>query len=108
MAAAVARFQAGGKPPKCACGGNLKPAVVMFGESLPRAELALAFKAAKNCDLVISIGSTLSVEPAASAPLSAQAAGKPYAIINIGPTAHDRAAVIKIEADAVKILPELF
>ncbi|MBI4801283.1 MAG: hypothetical protein HY796_02055 [Elusimicrobia bacterium] len=107
MAAALGRFLAGGKPPKCSCGGYLKPAVVMFGESLPQAELGLAFKAAKNCDLVISIGSTLSVEPAASVPLSARADGKPYAIINRGPTAHDRAAVVKIDADAVQVLPEL-
>ncbi|MBU2575432.1 MAG: Sir2 family NAD-dependent protein deacetylase [Elusimicrobia bacterium] len=107
MAAALGRFLAGGKPPKCACGGRLKPAVVMFGESLPQAELGLAFKAAQNCDLAISIGSTLSVEPAASVPLSARAAGKPYAIINRGSTAHDQAAVIKIDADAVAVLPEL-
>lgn len=107
MAAALGRFLDNGKPPKCACGGLLKPAVVMFGESLPQAELELAFRAAQNCDLAISIGSTLSVEPAASVPLSAHAAGKPYAIINRGETAHDRAATIKIDADAAEILPAL-
>lgn len=108
MAAALARFLDSGKPPRCVCGGFLKPAVVMFGESLPQAELGLAFKAAGNCDLVISIGSTLSVQPAASVPLSAREAGKPYAIINRGGTAHDRSAMIKIDDDAVKILPQLF
>lgn len=107
MAAALGRFQDSGKPPRCSCGGLLKPAVVMFGESMPQAELGLAFSAARNCDLVISIGSTLSVEPAASVPLSACAAGKPYAIINRGETAHDRAALLKIDADAAVVLPEL-
>lgn len=107
MTVALGRFLDSGKPPRCACGGLLKPAVVMFGESLPQAELGLAFRAAQNCDLAISIGSTLSIEPAASVPLSARAAGKPYAIINRGETAHDRAALIKIDADAARVLPEL-
>lgn len=108
MAAAVGRFLDSGKPPKCACGGLLKPAVVMFGESMPQAELGLAFKAAENCDLAISVGSTLSVQPAASVPLSVRAAGKHYAIVNKGATAQDWAAGIKIDGDAAQVLPELF
>ena len=107
MAAAVARFLATGKPPKCACGGFLKPAVVMFGEAMPQAELGLARRAAANCDLAVAVGSTLSVEPAASVPLSARADGKPYVIINRGPTAHDSAAVLKIDGAAEEILPRV-
>jgi len=108
MAVAVGKFLVTGKPPKCACGGILKPAVVMFGEAMPQAELGLARKAAANCDLVLVIGSTLSVEPAASVPLSAHAEGKPYVIINRGLTAHDSAALIKIDGDAAEILPRIF
>lgn len=107
MAAAVGKFLAAGKPPKCACGGFLKPGVVMFGEAMPQAELGLARKAVANCDLVLAIGSTLSVEPAASGPLSARADGKPYVVINRGPTAHDSTAVIKIDGAAEEILPRV-
>lgn len=107
MAEALEKFRADGAPPQCSCGGWLKPAVVMFGEPLERENLVKAFKAAEDCDLVISAGSSLSVEPAASVPLSAKAGGKPYLIVNRGPTAHDKAADIKLDGDACELLPEL-
>lgn len=108
MEEALAGFKADGAPPQCSCGGWLKPAVVMFGEPLESESLIKAFKAAENCDLVVSIGSSLSVEPAASIPLSAKAGGKPYIIINKGPTAHDNAADIKLDGDACAIVPVIF
>ena len=107
MAEALDKFKADGAPPLCSCGGWLKPAVVMFGEPLDRESLVKAFKAAEDCDLAISAGSSLSVEPAASIPLSAKAGGKPYLIVNRGPTAHDKAADIKLDGDACLLLPEL-
>ena len=107
MAEALDKFKADGAPPLCSCGGWLKPAVVMFGEPLDQESLVKAFKAAEDCDLAISAGSSLSVEPAASIPLSAKAGGKPYLIINRGPTAHDKAADIKLDGDACLLLPEL-
>jgi len=82
--------------------------VIMFGQPLDQETLIKAFRAAEGCDLAISIGSTLSVEPAASVPLSAKSAGKPYLIINRGPTAHDALADLKLDADACEVLPELF
>ena len=108
MEEALGKFRESGAPPQCACGGWLKPAVVMFGEPLERESLLKAFKAAEDCDLAISVGSSLSVEPAASVPLSAKAAGKPYIIVNRGPTAQDQAADIKLDGDACGILPALF
>lgn len=93
------------KPPKCKCGGYFKPAVVMFGQSIPQDKLYKAFNMAAGCDLVISIGSTLQVEPAASIPLAAYQRGVTYVIINLGETAHDSIANLKIESDAVTILP---
>jgi len=48
------------------------------------------------------------VEPAASVPLSAKAAGKHYIIVNQGPTAQDGAADARLEGDACLLLPELF
>ena len=107
MEAALASFARDGAPPQCSCGGWLKPAVVMFGEPLERESLIKAFKAAEDCDLVISVGSSLSVEPAASVPLAAKAGGKPYIIVNRGPTAHDGAADIKLDGDACELLPVL-
>lgn len=107
MAEALEKFKASGAPPQCECGGWLKPAVVMFGESLDGSNLLKAFAAARDCDLAISVGSTLSVEPAASVPLAAKAAGKPYIIVNMGPTAQDAAADIRLEGDACEILPSI-
>ncbi|HCC46522.1 MAG TPA: NAD-dependent deacetylase [Elusimicrobia bacterium] len=107
MEEAVAKFNHDGAPPQCACGGWLKPAVIMFGQPLDQETLIKAFRAAENCDLAISVGSTLSVEPAASVPLAAKSAGKPYLTINRGPTAHDSLADLKFDGDACEILPLL-
>lgn len=91
--------------PRCACGGLLKTATVSFGQSLPPGLLERALDSARRADLVLSIGSTLSVEPAASVPRAACEAGAPYAIINQGPTEHDSLASLRIDADAVEALP---
>ncbi len=98
-------FQKTRRCPLCPCGGFLKTATVSFGQAMPEKIMAQAFAAAQRADLVISIGSTLTVEPAASIPLSAARAGAPYAIINRGATAHDPAATLRLEGDAVEILP---
>jgi NAD-dependent deacetylase len=108
MDKALDKFNADGAPPQCACGGWLKPAVVMFGEPLDQENLIKAFRAAEGCDLAVAVGSSLSVEPAASVPLAAKAAGKPYIIVNQGPTAQDGAADVRLEGDACLLLPELF
>jgi NAD-dependent deacetylase len=108
MAEALEKFKADGAPPICACGGWLKPAVVMFGEQLDGGNLTKSFRAAEDCDLAVAVGSSLSVEPAASVPLAAKAAGKPYIIVNRGPTAHDAAADIKLDGDACELLPAIF
>lgn len=108
METAIKSFNTDGAPPQCACGGWLKPAVVMFGEPLEKESLMKAFKAAESCDLAIAVGSSLSVEPAASVPLAAKAGGKPYLIVNRGPTAQDKAADIKLDGDACELLPEIF
>ncbi|MDA8244912.1 MAG: Sir2 family NAD-dependent protein deacetylase [Elusimicrobia bacterium] len=108
MDEALDKFNADGAPPQCACGGWLKPAVIMFGQPLERETLLKAFRAAESCDLVLAAGSTLSVEPAASVPLAARRAGRPYIIVNRGPTAHDPLADVRLEGDAGDILPALF
>jgi NAD-dependent deacetylase len=70
-------------PPPCpACGAPLRPDVVWFGESLPEQALARAWEAAQGCDLLLSVGTSGMVEPAASLPRVAYAAGATVAVIN--------------------------
>ncbi len=99
------RFAADRQPPLCQCGGFLKPATVSFGQSLPEGVLRRAFQGAQRAQLVLAIGSSLEVEPAASIPRTARAAGASYVILNQGPTAHDRLADLKLEGDVTEILP---
>jgi NAD-dependent deacetylase len=95
------------KPPLCHCGGFLKPATVSFGQNLRPADLEQATEVARDCDLVVALGSTLSVYPAASFPLLAAQRGVPYVIINRGPTDHDHQPSVSLRLDGslVEIFP---
>ncbi|TBR16924.1 hypothetical protein EPO15_18135 [bacterium] len=106
-AAAFAVFRKTRRCPTCECGGFLKPATVSFGQAMPQEPLGRALRAAKEADLVLAMGSTLEVEPASSVPLAAAKRGTPYVILNLGPTAHDRRATVKVDGDVVSILPGL-
>ena len=87
--ASFTQFKQTRQPPICECGGFLKPATISFGQTLREPDLARAFAAAADCDLVIALGSTLSVSPAHAIPLAAAQAGAPYIIINRDETDHD-------------------
>ena len=99
-------FAASGVPPTCECGGALKPATISFGQSLVHDDLERSFEAARQADLVLSLGSTLSVTPAADIPLTAARRGIPYVIINRGETEHDGLPFItmRIDGDVGEIL----
>lgn len=84
-----AAFAATGRAPRCACGGFLKPATISFGQALRPDDLERAAHAAHACDLVVALGSTLSVHPAAGFPLLAAGRGVPYVVVNRGVTDHD-------------------
>jgi len=99
------QFAESGEPPVCPCGGFLKSATISFGQAMPQDKLRAAFRVASNADLVVSVGSTLEVEPAASVPRSAQDNGAIYVVINQGSTAHDRLADLRIEDDVNVLLP---
>ena len=92
-------------PPLCDCGGFLKPATISFGQSLDPAVLDRAAEATRDADLVVALGSTLSVYPAASFPLAAAERGVPYIIVNRGATDHDgdRRVTLRIEGDVGEI-----
>jgi len=91
-------------PPKCSCGGNLKPGTVLFGEPLPQVALEMAKLAAQNCDLFLVLGSSLVVYPAASMPRIAKKNGAKLVIINIDPTPMDNMADIVINESASEVL----
>lgn len=55
-------------PPRCGCGGVLKPDAVFFGEAIPREAMEISFVEAEDCDLMLVIGTSAQVEPAASLP----------------------------------------
>lgn len=94
-------------PPLCReCRGNLRPAVVFFGEALNPQVLQSAHKAAESCDLLIAIGSSLVVYPAADIPLRAKQRGASLAIINKEKTPLDVYADHVINDEAGKVLPQ--
>jgi NAD-dependent deacetylase len=101
----VAWFRANRRSPRCDCGGWLKFATISFGQALKVEVLERAAREAERADLVLALGSTLAVYPAASIPLVALRAGAPYVIVNQGPTEHDGLATLRIEADVVAVLP---
>jgi NAD-dependent deacetylase len=104
----MSEFERTGVAPRCiSCGGLLKPAVVMFGQALCASDLERAEQAALRADLVLSLGSSLVVRPAADIPLPLVAArrGAPYVVINRGETPHDRVASLRIDADVSEVLP---
>jgi NAD-dependent deacetylase len=95
------------QPPLCQCGGFLKPATISFGQNLEPTTLERATQAAATADLVIALGSTLSVYPAASFPLLAAQRGVPYIIINQGPTDqdHESCVTLRLEGEVGEIFP---
>ena len=100
-------FRREGVAPRCSCGGYLKPATISFGQGLRPEDLERASQGASSCDLILSLGSTLSVEPAASIPLLAAKSGSPYFIVNRGETAHDRIDCLSGRIDGLveEVLP---
>jgi len=100
-------FRAHREPPICECGGFVKPATISFGQSLEPHTLERAEQAAIRADLVVALGSTLSVYPAASFPLIAAQRGVSYVVINRGATEHDHelAVSLRIDGDVAEIFP---
>src|ERR1039457_2473296 len=108
MADALARVRAGEDDPRCArCGGTLKSATVMFGQALEPAVYRRAAIAAANCDLLLVIGSTLTVEPAASLCVIAARTGAGLVIVNRDRTPYDGAATAVIREPIGTVVPQL-
>lgn len=98
----------GCQTPWCpACGGPVKPDVILFGEPLEYENLKIAQQAALECDVMIAAGSSLEVEPAADLPHLARRRGAKIILLNRQPTAADHIAEIVIRGDVATVLPEL-
>ena len=94
--------------PHCSdCGAVLKPDVILFGEQLPQKAWLNAQKAARNCDLMLIVGSSLEVLPVAGLPMQTLDRGGHLIIINQTPTYLDVRADIVFSQDAAFLLPAL-
>ena len=94
-------------PPKCGCGGMLRPDVVWFGEMLPSQVINEAYKVSSLCDIFFSIGTSAVVYPAAHLPVVAKQSGAYLVEINIERTELSDLADEVFLGKAGEILPEI-
>lgn len=96
-------------PPRCQTCGSiyLKPTVVLFGEAMPAAAVEEAFALASQTDVVLVVGSSLVVYPAADVPLAALRAGARMILVNTEPTPFDRLANVVIHGRSGEVLPQI-
>jgi len=99
------RLDEGEDIPVCEnCRGMLKPDVILFGEALPEDVMAAAVSHARSCDLLIVVGSSLVVYPAAYIPVYAMEAGAKLVIINMTATSHDYLSHVVINKKAGDVM----
>jgi NAD-dependent deacetylase len=97
-----------GEPPRCPrCGDWLRPGVVWFGEMLDPARLEAAEAASADCDVMLVVGTSGLVYPAAALPLASRRAGARVIIINPSESELDSVARIVVRATAAAALPRL-
>ena len=108
MAEVLARLRSGEDDPSCAaCGGILKSTTISFGQQLDPDVLEAAVRAAVDCDLLLAVGSSLQVQPAAGlVPLAARA-GAAVVIVNAQPTPYDGMADAVVRDPISEALPAL-
>ena len=93
--------------PYCECGGLIKPNVVLYEESLDQTLLQLSLRIVEACELIIVIGTSLVVEPAASLVRIGLSLSKKVVIINKDKTHYDNYADVVINDDIIKVVKEL-
>ena len=108
MEEALDRVRGGDPDPSCVeCGGIVKSDTISFGQALVPEVIDRALRASDECDLLLAIGSTLSVYPAANCVPRAKAAGAPVIIVNGDETAMDRYADVRLLGRIGELLPAL-
>jgi NAD-dependent deacetylase len=102
------RVRSGEDDPSCLdCGGILKSATISFGQNLVEADLLRAQRAAEECDLLLAVGSSLTVYPAAALVPIAAERGAPVVIVNAEPTPYDDLAAAVIQEPISDVLPTI-
>jgi len=105
---ALARLDAGEDDPAClVCGGILKTATIMFGQSLVPEVLDAAAVAARECDVFVAVGTTLQVHPVAGLCDVAVRNGAELIIVNRDPTPYDGLATRVLRDPISEALPAL-
>ena len=108
MERALTRVRAGESDPSCrTCGGILKSATISFGQALVQEDLVRAELAARACDLMLAVGTTLSVYPIAGVVQIAKYSGARVVIINAEPTEMDQLADAVLRGSISEMLPRL-
>ena len=108
MQATLERVRGGEEDPDCrSCGGILKSATISFGQGLDPQVIDRALHAAEEADLLIAIGTSLSVYPVANAVPLAKSAGAQVIIVNAQPTAMDSVANLVLRGAIGEVLPQL-
>lgn len=107
MGETLSRVAAGEADPHCEiCGGILKSATISFGQSLDRDTIARAERAARACDVLLAVGTSLGVSPAAGLVPLAHANGAEIVIVNAEATPFDDIATV-YRGSISEILPQL-
>jgi NAD-dependent deacetylase len=96
------------QPPRCVkCNGRLRPNIIWFGEDLPPDVWKLALKKVSNCDVLISVGTSGIVTPAADIPEIALRAGAVVIHVNINDVSLGGANEFMLIGKAAKVLPDI-
>src|SRR6185312_7671390 len=108
MSAALDRVAAGEDDPACrTCGGILKSATISFGQALDPAVIDAAAEAAATCDAFLSVGTSLTVHPAAGLVDIASQCGARVVVVNAEETPYDRIADLVVREPIGSALPRL-
>ena len=93
--------------PPCVCGGVLKPDVVFFGENVPKPRVLRAYELLAQAEVLLVVGSSLTVFSGYRFVVQAAKDGKPVVILNQGETRGDAAATLKVSGRLGEVLPNL-
>ena len=106
MEEALDRVRSGEVDPPCpVCGGIMKSATILFGQSLVTADLIRFERAAREADVLLAVGTSLSVTPVAGMVELAVGSGHPVIIVNAQPTDRDHLATVVLRGSASELLP---
>ncbi len=94
-------------PPRCACGGLIRPNIVWFGEPLPAAELECSYRETQRCDALLIVGTSGIVHPAAMLPSVARQSGAFLIEVNVDPSGITPIVDVFLAGKAGKVLPGL-